>query len=72
MLLIILLCWCLGMFSGEVSNGIKEYSFERHREEIVEDMRIDIRQNLHEICYNGKTIGYYYKGTYGKCYVSII
>ena len=72
MLLIILLLWGLGTFCGEVSNDVKEYTFERHREEIVEDMRVNIRKNLHEICYNGKTIGYYYKGTYGTCYVSVV
>lgn len=72
MLLIILLCWCLGMFCGEVSTSVKEYIFEKHREEIVKDMRVDIHNNLHEICYDGKTIGYYYKGTYGTCYVSVV
>ena len=72
MLLIILLLWCLGMFCGEVSTGVKEYTFEKHREEIIEDLRADIRKNLYEICYNGKTIGYYYKGAYGTCYASVV
>ena len=35
MLLTILLLWCSGTFCGEVSKSIKEYSFEKHREEIV-------------------------------------
>lgn len=72
MLLIILLCWCVGMFGSEVSISVKEYTFERHREEIVEDLRSDIQDNLHEVCYGGKTIGYYYKGAYGNCYVSVV
>lgn len=72
MLLIILLLWYLGMFCGEVSTGVKEYTFEKHREEIIEDLRADIRKNLHEICYNGKTIGYYYKGAYGTCYAPVV
>lgn len=72
MLLIILLLWCLGMFCGEVSTGVQEYTFEKHREEIIEDLRTDIRKNLHGICYNGKTIGYYYKGVYGTCYAPVV
>ena len=72
MLLTILLLWCSGTFCGEVSKGVKEYSFEKHREEIVKDLREDIHKNLHEICYGGKTIGYYYKGAYGTCYVPVV
>lgn len=72
MLLTILLLWCSGMFCGEVSTSIKEYSFEKHREEIVKDLRADIQKNLHEICYDGKTIGYYYKGVYGTCYAPVV
>lgn len=72
MLLIILLLWYLGIFCGEVSTGVKEYTFEKHREEIIENLRADIRKSLHEICYNGKTIGYYYKGVYGTCYASVV
>lgn len=72
MLLTILLLWCSGMFCGEVSTSIKEYSFEKHREEIVKDLRADIQKNLHEICYDSKTIGYYYKGVYGTCYVPVV
>lgn len=72
MLLIILLLWYLGMFCGEVSAGVNEYTFEKHREEIIEDLRADIRKNLHEICYDGKTIGYYYKGAYGTCYAPVV
>lgn len=72
MLLTILLLWCSGMFCGEVSKSIKEYSFEKHREEIVKDLREDIQKNLHEICYDGKTIGYYYKGAYGTCYAPVV
>lgn len=72
MLLIILLLWYLGMFCGEVSTGVNEYTFEKHREEIIEDLRADIQKNLHEICYDGKTIGYYYKGAYGTCYAPVV
>ena len=72
MLLTILLLWCSGTFCAEVSKGVKEYSFEKHREEIVKDLREDIQKNLHEICYGGKTIGYYYKGAYGTCYVPVV
>ena len=72
MLLTILLLWCSGTFCGEVSKSIKECSFEKHREEIVKDLRADIQKNLHEICYGGKTIVYYYKGAYGTCYVPIV
>lgn len=72
MLLIILLLWYLGVFCGEISAGVKEYTFEKHREEIIEDLRADIRKNLHEICYDGKTIGYYYKGAYGTCYAPVV
>ena len=72
MLLTILLLWCLGTFCGEVSTSIKECSFEKHREEIIKDLRADIQKNLHEICYDGKTIGYYYKGAYGTCYVPVV
>src|SRR5574344_447214 len=56
MLLTILLLWCSGTFCGEVSKSVKEYSFEKHREEIIEDLRVDIRKNLHEICYAGHGI----------------
>ena len=72
MLLTILLLWCSGTFWGEVSKGVKEKKKEKHREEIVKDLREDIQKNLHEICYGGKTIGYYYKGTYGTCYVPVV
>lgn len=72
MFLIILLLWYLGMFFGEVSTDVKEYTFEKHREEIIEDLRVDIRKNLHEICYNSKVIGYYYKGAYGTCYAPVV
>ena len=72
MLLIILLLWCFGLFCKEVSTGVNEYAFEKHREEIVKDLRADIQKNLHEICYDGKTIGYYYKGAYGTCYVPVV
>lgn len=72
MLLIILLLWYLGMFCDEVSTSIRECSFEKHREEIVKDLREDIQKNLHEICYDGKTIGYYYKGKYGTRYVPVV
>lgn len=72
MLLIILLSWCFGLFCREVSTGVNEYTIEKHREEIIEDLQLDIRKNLYEICHNGKTIGYYYKGVYGNCYVPII
>ena len=72
MLLTILLLWCSGTFCGEVSKSVKEYSFEKHRKEIIEDLRVDIRKNLHEICYDGKTIGYYYKGVYGTCYAPVV
>ena len=72
MLLIILLLWYFGVFCGEVSTCVKECVFEKHREEIIEDLQVDIRKNLHEICYNGITIGYYYKGVYGTCYTSVV
>lgn len=72
MLLVILLLWCSGTFCGEVSTSIRECSFEKHREEIIEDLREDIQKNLHEICYDGKTIGYYYKGKYGTRYVPVV
>lgn len=72
MLLAILLFWCFKIFSNEVSTNVKEYAFEKHRERIVEDLQIDLYKNIREICYNGKTIGYYYKGAYGNYYVSVV
>ena len=50
MLLTILLLWCSGTFCGEVSKGVKEYSFEKHREEIVKDLREDIEFGVYA-CY---------------------
>ena len=72
MLLTIFLLWSSGTFCGEVSQGVDAYSCQKHREEIVKDLREDIQKNLHEICYGGKTIGYYYKGAYGTCYVPVV
>ena len=54
MIIIILLVFTVVCFIKEVISGISTYIDEKNAPKIQEDIRKDVKENCHEICYKGK------------------